>query len=309
MKIVVTGGAGFVGSHLVDRLLNEGHEVIVLDNLVTGSKTNLSHLSNTSGFELIEQDVSKGIPNLGNVDVFYHLASPASPIDFEPLAIEILQVGSLGTMNGLNFAREKKAHFILASTSETYGDPLVHPQNEEYLGNVNQIGVRGVYDEAKRFSEAVTMAYRRKHGVKTSIVRIFNTYGPRMRANDGRVIPNFISQALRGNPLTVYGDGQQTRSLCFVSDLVDGLHRFMRFEPKLPINLGNDHEMTILSLAEETIRLTGSKSSTTFQPLPEGDPKLRCPVLDRAREFLKWEPKVSLQDGLQETINYFKKIL
>lgn len=309
MKIIVTGGAGFVGSHLVDRLLAEGHHVVVLDNLLTGAEANLSHLAKESRLEFIRHDVSEGIPEVGDADVFYHMASPASPIDFIPLALEILKVGSLGTMHGLEYAKKHKAHFILASTSETYGDPLVHPQTEEYLGNVNQIGIRGVYDEAKRFSEATTMAYRRTHHVETSIVRIFNTYGPRMRANDGRVIPNFISQALKGTPLTVYGDGQQTRSLCYVSDLVDGLYRFSQKKPELPINLGNDREMTILALAQEIVRLTDSSSAIAYEPLPEGDPKLRCPVLTRAKQELGWEPKVLLKDGLKETIDYFRKIL
>ncbi|MFH1018729.1 MAG: UDP-glucuronic acid decarboxylase family protein [Pseudomonadota bacterium] len=305
-RYVVTGGAGFIGSHLVDRLLADGHRVVAVDDLSTGSRANVEHLSGESRFEFIETDVSKEFPDVGEADGVLHFASPASPVDFVPRAIEILKVGSYGTFNGLEYARRRSAWFFMASTSEIYGDPEVNPQPEEYLGNVNSIGVRSVYDEAKRFSEALTMAYHRTHNVPTSIVRIFNTYGPRMRADDGRVIPNFISQALKGRPLTLYGDGSQTRSLCYVSDLVDGLLRFVKQRPLPPINLGNDNEMPVKSLAETILRLTGSKSGIEHQPLPEGDPKLRCPSIRRAKELLGWVPKVPLDDGLRRTIAYFE---
>jgi dTDP-glucose 4,6-dehydratase len=304
-RYVVTGGAGFVGSHLVDRLLAEGHVVAAVDNLCTGSLENLSHLSGESRFQFHQTDVSEAFPDVGKVDGVLHLASPASPIDFKPLAVEILKVGSYGTLNGLEYARKHGAWFFMASTSEIYGDPQVHPQTESYLGNVSTIGIRSVYDEAKRFSEAMTMAFHRTHGLPTSIVRIFNTYGPRMRPNDGRVIPNFISQALAGEPITVYGDGTQTRSLCFVSDLVEGLFRFTERRPLPPVNLGNNREITMNQLAETIVRLTGSKSPIRYEPLPEGDPKLRCPDIRRAKDLLDWTPKVDLDDGLRRTIAYF----
>ena len=308
-RYIVTGGAGFIGSHLVDRLLSEGHHVVALDNLLTGDRKNIEHLQHESRFEFVEADVSEKFPDVGKVEGLFHMASPASPKDFIPLAIPILRVGSLGTMHCLEYIKEKSAWMLLASTSEVYGDPLVHPQREEYLGNVNPIGVRGVYDEAKRFAEALTMAYHRTHKIRTSIVRIFNTYGPRMRRNDGRVIPNFISQALKGEPLTLYGDGSQTRSLCYVGDLVEGLLRFSQFKPIEPINLGNDREMTVRELATTILQVTHSKSSLVEHPLPEGDPRQRCPDLTRAHKILQWSPVTPLEQGLQKAVDYFRKIL
>jgi dTDP-glucose 4,6-dehydratase len=308
-RVAVTGGAGFVGSHLVDRLLAEGHSVVAVDNLVTGSDSNLSHLKNESRFDIVEHDVSSSFPNIGKIDALYHMASPASPIDFIPLAIPILKVGSYGTFNALEYAKTHRAWFLMASTSEVYGDPEVHPQREDYLGNVNPIGIRGVYDEAKRFSESCVMAYRRTNNLETSIVRIFNTYGPRMRKNDGRVIPNFISQALQNEPVTIHGDGSQTRSLCYVSDLVEGLHRFMLKKPVEPINLGNDKEMTVRDIAGKIVKLTASKSKLVEKPLPEGDPKQRRPDIAKARKVLGWEPRVSVDEGLSKTIDFFKTLL
>jgi dTDP-glucose 4,6-dehydratase len=309
MRYVVTGGAGFLGSHLVDRLLGDGHRVCAVDNLVTGSSKNIEHLARESRFEFRSADVSRSMPELGPVDGVLHLASPASPIDFVPLAIPILEVGALGTRHALEYAKKAGAWFLMASTSEVYGDPEVHPQTEAYLGNVNPIGIRGVYDEGKRFAEALTMAYHRTHGLPVSIVRIFNTYGPRMRADDGRVIPNFISQALKGQPLTLNGGGGQTRSFCFVRDLVEGLARFASVKPVGPINLGNPSEMSMRSLAQVILRLTGSSSSLVETPLPEGDPRQRCPVIERARKILGWSPSTTLEDGLKETVDYFRRIL
>jgi dTDP-glucose 4,6-dehydratase len=306
-RFVVTGGAGFIGSHLVDRLLSLGHSVVAIDNLITGSLKNLEHLRSDRSFEFLEADVAERFPDVGRADGVYHLASPASPVDFVPKALAILRVGSLGTLNAIEFARGKGAWFFLASTSEIYGDPLVHPQREDYFGNVNPNGIRSCYDESKRFAEALTMAYRRTHGLKTSIVRIFNTYGPRMRPDDGRAIPNFCTQAIRGEPLTVYGDGSQTRSLCYVDDLVDGFIRCFDRKPLEPVNLGNPREMTMLELAEAVLRVSGSNSRIEFRELPEGDPKQRCPDIARARKILEWEPKTPLDRGLAATIEYFRK--
>jgi len=308
-RYVVTGGAGFLGSHLVDRLLTDGHEVVAIDNFLTGSAKNLEHLSKENRFEFIKADVSQEFPAAGSADGVFHLASPASPIDFVPLAIPILQVGSLGTFHTLDFAASKGAWFFMASTSEVYGDPKVHPQKESYLGNVNPIGIRGVYDESKRFSEAITMAYHRTKKVETSIVRIFNTYGPRMRKDDGRVIPNFISQALQGEPVTLYGKGEQTRSFCYVDDLIDGFIRFSKVKPTDPINLGNDQERSIRSVAEMILKMTESKSSLIEKPMPEGDPKQRCPDLTQAKSILSWKPTTTLEEGLTKTIDYFRAIL
>jgi len=304
---LITGGAGFIGSHLCERFLSEGDDVICMDNLLTGSADNIAHLFSDRRFTFIQQDVTTYIYVKGPLDAILHFASPASPIDYLELPIQTLKVGSLGTHKALGLAKEKNARFLLASTSECYGDPLVHPQNEEYWGNVNPIGPRGVYDEAKRFAEAITMAYHRTHGVATRIVRIFNTHGPRMRLNDGRVVPNFIAQALRGEPMTVYGDGSQTRSFCYVSDLVEGLVRLLRSDYDAgPVNLGNPMEVTILQFAERIKALTKSKSEIVYRPLPEDDPKVRQPDITRARKLLGWEPKVSLDDGLTKTIDYFR---
>src|SRR5215831_2629339 len=303
---VVTGGAGFLGSHLSDRLIAEGFRVIALDNLVTGSSDNIGHLAGNQDFKLVRHNVSEFVFIPGPVDYVFHFASPASPIDYLELPIPTLKVGALGTHNALGLAKEKNAVFVLASTSECYGDPLVHPQSEDYWGNVNPIGPRGVYDEAKRFAEAMTMAYHRYHGLNTKIVRIFNTYGPRMRLNDGRVVPAFISQALAGEPLTIYGDGSQTRSFCYVSDLVDGIIRLMESNVNDPVNIGNPQEMTIEEIARMIIKLTGSKSQIVYRPLPEDDPKVRQPDITRARTLLGWEPKVSLEEGLETTIAYFR---
>ena len=305
-RVLITGGAGFIGSHLCERFLAEGDDVICMDNLLTGSADNVAHLFSDRRFTFIQQDVTTYIYVKGPVDAILHFASPASPIDYLELPIQTLKVGSLGTQKALGLAKEKNARYLLASTSECYGDPLVHPQNEEYWGNVNPIGPRGVYDEAKRFAEAITMAYHRTHGVQTRIVRIFNTHGPRMRLNDGRVVPNFISQALRNEPMTVYGDGSQTRSFCYVSDLVEGLVRLLRCDYAGPVNLGNPMAVTILQFAERIKALTGSKSEIVFRPLPEDDPKVRQPDITRARKLLGWEPKVSLDEGLLKTIDYFR---
>lgn len=309
MRILVTGGAGFVGSHLCDRLLSDGHEVIAMDNLVTGSIDNISHLAGESRFQFVRHDVTQYIYVAGKLDAIMHLASPASPIDFTRIPIQILKVGSLGTHNALGLALGKGARFLLASTSEVYGDPQVHPQPESYWGHVNPIGVRGVYDEAKRFSEAITMAYHRIHGVDTRIIRIFNTYGPRMRLDDGRVVPNFIGQALRRQPITVYGDGSQTRSFCFVSDLVDGMVRLLRSEEVSPVNVGNPVETSILTFAETINRLTGNPAGIEFRPLPDDDPKQRRPDITRARDILGWSPTVELEVGLSRTIAYFEETL
>lgn len=306
---VVTGGAGFLGSHLSDRLLKEGHKVIVLDNLSTGNLANIEHLAGNPDFKFIKHNVTEYIYLPGKVDFIFHFASPASPIDYLEMPIQTLKVGSLGTHKALGLAKDKKARFLLASTSEVYGDPLEHPQKETYWGNVNPVGPRGVYDEAKRFAEAMVMAYHRFHGVDTKIVRIFNTYGPRMRPNDGRAIPAFVSQALANKPITVFGDGHQTRSFCYVSDLIDGIYRLATSKQTGPINIGNPTEMTLLEMAQEVIRLTRTRSKIVFKPLPEDDPKVRRPDIALAKKLLKWNPKVSLSKGLPATIDYFKKVL
>ncbi len=308
MRILITGGAGFLGSHLTDRFLAEGHEVIVLDNLITGNLANIAHHFGNERFQFIKHDVTNYIHVPGPLDVVMHFASPASPIDFDRIPIQILKVNSLGTHNALGLALNKGARFFLASTSEVYGDPLVHPQPETYWGNVNPIGIRGVYDESKRFAESITMAYHRVHGLETRIVRIFNTYGPRMRLNDGRVIPNFISQALRGEPLTIYGDGTQTRSFTFVRDEIEGFIRLLLSDEIHPVNIGNTRETTMLELAELVNQLTGNKAGVTFLPLPhQDDPKKRRPDITKARTILRWEPTVSLEEGLTETITWFRK--
>ena len=303
---VVTGGAGFLGSHLSDRLLAAGHRVIVLDNLLTGNPANIAHLAGNPNFEFIHHNVTTFIDLPGPVDYIFHFASPASPIDYLELPIQTLKVGSLGTLNCLGLAKTKQARFFLASTSECYGDPLQHPQTEEYWGNVNPIGPRGVYDEAKRFAEAVTMAYHRYHDVDTRIVRIFNTYGPRMRLRDGRVVPAFIGQALKGEPLTVFGAGQQTRSFCYCSDLIDGIYRLSQADYHEPVNLGNPTEFTILEFGKMVLQLTGSPSQIVYKPLPQDDPKQRRPDITKARKLLGWEPQVPLAEGLAKTIDYFR---
>jgi dTDP-glucose 4,6-dehydratase len=303
---VVTGGAGFLGSHLTDRLLAEGFRVIGVDNFITGNPANVGHLKGEPRYHLIEQDVTRYIDIPGDVDFVFHFASPASPIDYLELPIQTLKVGSLGTHNALGLAKAKKAGFLLASTSECYGDPLVHPQTEEYWGNVNPIGPRGVYDEAKRFAEAMTMAYHRYHQVDTRIVRIFNTYGPRMRLKDGRVVPAFIGEALKNEPISIFGNGSQTRSFCFVSDLIDGIYRLSQSNFHEPVNIGNPTELTIKEFAERIIRLTGSTSTLAFLPLPTDDPKQRRPDITRALQRLGWKPLVDLETGLRETIAWFK---
>ena len=307
---VVTGGAGFLGSHLIDRLLAEGHRVVAIDNLVTGNMANVGHLAGNKDFHFIKHNVSNFIflPE-EKIDYVFHFASPASPIDYLELPIPTLKVGALGTHNTLGLAKDKKATFILASTSECYGDPLVHPQKEDYWGNVNPIGPRGVYDEAKRFAEAMTMAYHRYHKVDTRIVRIFNTYGPRMRLRDGRVVPAFIGQALAGKPLTVFGDGSQTRSFCYVSDLIDGIFKLAMSDYHEPVNVGNPREMTIKQFAEEIIRITGARSTIDYKPLPEDDPKVRQPDISRAKKVLGWEPKIQFEAGIKKTIEYFRNAL
>lgn len=309
MRIVVTGAAGFLGSHLTDRLLQAGHEVVGLDNLITGSLDNLEHLDGDGAFTFVKHDVSTYIDIDGPVEAVLHFASPASPIDYLELPIQTLKVGSLGTHNSLGLAKAKGARFFLASTSEVYGDPQVHPQPESYWGHVNPIGPRGVYDEAKRFAEAITMAYHRYHGLDTRIVRIFNTYGPRMRAHDGRVVSNFIVQALKGEAITIYGDGTQTRSFCYVDDEIEGIVRLFERGDAEPTNVGNPHEFTVRELADIVLRLTGSSSELVLQPLPTDDPKVRQPDIGKARRQLGWEPTVSLEDGLQRTIEYFRKVL
>ena len=306
-RALVTGGAGFLGSHLCGRLLGEGMEVVCMDNLITGSLDNIEEYFGRDGFTFVNHDVTNFIHVPGELDYILHFASPASPIDYLKLPIQTLKVGSLGTHKALGLAKSKGARFLLASTSETYGDPLVHPQPESYWGNVNPVGPRGVYDEAKRFAEAITMAYNRHHGVETRIVRIFNTYGPRMRAGDGRVVPTFICQALAGEPLTAFGDGSQTRSFCFMNDLIEGIFRLLKSDYVEPVNIGNPAEMTVLQFAEEIIRITGSSSDVVFVPLPEDDPKVRQPDITLARKLLKWEPKVALAEGLAETIKFFAK--
>jgi dTDP-glucose 4,6-dehydratase len=303
---VVTGGAGFLGSHLVDLLLAKGHRVIAIDNFVTGSVENIEHLGGNPGFKFIQQDVTEFIFLHEPVDYVWHFASPASPVDYLELPIQTLKVGSLGTHKALGLAKYKKARFLLASTSEIYGDPLVHPQTEEYWGNVNPIGPRGCYDESKRFAEALTIAYHNEHGIQTRIARIFNTYGPRMRLQDGRVVPSFLSQALKNKPLTVFGTGAQTRSFCYCSDLIEGIYRLMMSAHCEPVNLGNPREMTVLEFAREIIRLTGARSRIVFKPLPQDDPKQRRPDIGRASAWLKWRPKVPLTQGLEQTIAWFK---
>jgi dTDP-glucose 4,6-dehydratase len=304
---VVTGGAGFLGSHLVDLLISKGHRVIAMDNLITGSIENIAHLAGNENFRFIKQDVTEFIFIDEPVDYVWHFASPASPVDYLELPIQTLKVGSLGTHKALGLARYKGARFLLASTSEVYGDPLVHPQREDYWGNVNPIGLRGCYDEAKRFAEAMTMAYHREHRLQTRIARIFNTYGPRMRMNDGRVVPSFISQALRNKPITIHGDGSQTRSFCYVSDLIEGIYRLMMSDETLPVNIGNPCEITVLDFATEIIRLTGSRSQIVFKPPFPDDPKQRRPDISKAKRILKWEPKVPLYEGLAKTIDFFKQ--
>lgn len=307
MRILVTGGAGFIGSHLCDRLLEKGHSVIALDNLLTGSTDNISHLAGQSNFKFINHDVTEYIYIPGNIDFIFHMASPASPIDYLMYPIQTLKVGALGTHKALGLAREKNAGILLASTSEVYGDPLVHPQPESYWGNVNPIGPRGVYDEAKRFAEAMVFAYHRTHGVDTRIARIFNTYGPRNRPDDGRVVPSFICQAIKGEDLTIFGDGAQTRSFCFVTDTVNGLIALMESGYHEPVNIGNPIEMTVKEFALEVIRIAESSSSLTNQDLPVDDPKVRKPDITTARRILNWNPEVLLEDGLKKTIDYFRK--
>ncbi len=310
MRVLVTGGAGFIGSHLSDRLIADGHTVLCIDNFITGSASNIAHLRANPAFQLIEHDISKPIEPDGAIDLIFHFASPASPIDYLKLPIQTLKVGSLGTLNALGIAKAKRAKFFLASTSEVYGDPKVHPQVETYWGHVNPVGPRGVYDEAKRFAEAMTMAYHRHHDIDTRIVRIFNTYGPRMRVEDGRAIPAFISQVLQGEPLTAFGDGSQTRSFCYVDDLVEGIVRLARSGYHDPVNLGNPEEHTILQLAERIIALTQSKSKVVFRPLPQDDPKQLCPDISVAKKKLNgWAPKTPLPDGLRKTIEWFRVAL
>ena len=305
-RAVVTGGAGFIGSHLCERLLADGCQVIAMDNLITGALSNIEHLFGNPDFVFHQQDVTNFIHVPGRLDYLLHFASPASPIDYLELPIQTLKVGALGTHKALGLAKAKGARFLLASTSEVYGDPLVHPQREDYWGNVNPVGPRGVYDEAKRFAEAMTMAYHRFHGLDTRIIRIFNTYGPRMRLRDGRALPAFMSQALRGEPLTVFGDGSQTRSFCYVDDLVEGIWRLLNSEEHLPVNIGNPAEMTILQFAHAVLEATGSKSGIEFRPLPVDDPKVRQPDISKARRLLGWEPKVALKDGLARTLDHFR---
>ena len=303
---LITGGAGFIGSHLCDRLIAEGFRVICMDNFITGSINNIKHLRRDKNFKLIKHDISKPIYIRGGIDYVLHFASLASPVDYLNYPIQTLKVGSLGTHNTLGLAKEKKAKFMLASTSEVYGDPHMHPQKESYWGNVNPVGVRGCYDESKRFAEAITMAYHRVHKVDTRIVRIFNTYGPRMREKDGRVVPNFIYQALRNKPLTVYGDGSQSRSFCYIDDLVNGIYRLMKSSFNQPMNLGNPKEFTILELAKIVVRLVNGKSKIIYKTLPQDDPKQRQPDISKAKNILKWTPKVQLKEGLNDTINWFR---
>ncbi|MBM3321183.1 MAG: SDR family oxidoreductase [Candidatus Eisenbacteria bacterium] len=308
MRALVTGGAGFLGSHLCDLLIREGHEVVAMDNFITGNPDNFQHLIGNPSFRFVQHDVTEFIYVAGSLDAVIHFASPASPIDYLELPIQTLKVGALGTHKALGLAKAKGARFLLASSSEVYGDPLVHPQEESYWGNVNPIGPRGVYDEAKRFGEALAMAYHRTHGVETRIARIFNTFGPRMRARDGRVVPTFIVQALNHEPLTVFGDGTQTRSFCYVSDLVDGIYRLLLSDETHPVNLGNPAEMTIARFAEEILEITGSSSRIEYRDLPQDDPKVRQPDIRRARTILGWEPKVGLREGLERTIDHFRNL-
>lgn len=307
MRTLITGGAGFIGSHLCERFLRDGHEVICVDNLITGRLQNIDHLRDNPGFTFIAHDVSQPLHVDGPIDNVLHFASPASPIDYLKYPIQTLKVGSLGTHNMLGLAKAKRSRFLLASTSEVYGDPEQHPQREDYWGHVNCVGVRGCYDEAKRFSEAIVMAYHRTHGIDTRIVRIFNTYGERMRLDDGRVLPNFMGQALRGEPLTVYGDGSQTRSFCYVSDLVEGICRLLQVDFHEPVNLGNPDEVTILQFAEEIRDLVGASCRIEFRPLPQDDPKVRRPDITRARELLQWEPRVPRAEGLRRTLEHFRR--
>jgi dTDP-glucose 4,6-dehydratase len=306
---VVTGGAGFLGSHICDRLINEGFIVICIDNLLTGSTNNISHLFGNDNFLFKKHDVTNFIHLAGRVDYILHFASPASPIDYLKYPIQTLKVGSLGTHKALGLAKEKKARFLLASSSEVYGDPITHPQNEDYWGNVNPIGPRGVYDEAKRFAEAITMAYHRFHGIETRIARIFNTYGPRMRFDDGRALPAFVGQALRGENITVFGDGAQTRSFCFVSDLVDGIFKLLMSNETNPVNIGNPEEITMKEFAEEVINITGTKSKIVYCPLPEDDPQVRQPDIEKAKTLLGWNPKIHRSEGLMITLKYFNNFL
>ncbi len=308
MRIVITGAAGFLGSHLVDYFINRGDEVIGIDNLITGNLENIDHIKDGDKFVFYKYDVTNFIYITGKVDYVLHFASPASPVDYLKYPIQTLKVGAMGTHNALGLAKAKGAKFLLASTSEVYGDPLINPQVEEYWGNVNPIGVRGVYDESKRYAESLTMAYHRYHKLDTRIVRIFNTYGPRMRPYDGRVIPNFINQALENKPLTVYGDGTQTRSFCYVSDLIEGIARLMEVDYHLPVNIGNPNEIKIIDFAKKIIEITGSNSSIEYKPLPQDDPKRRRPNIDLAKQLLGWGPKVSLEEGLKKTIDYFKRL-
>src|SRR5919199_5908890 len=307
-RVLITGGAGFLGSHLCDRFIKEGYHVIAMDNLITGDIRNIEHLFHLPNFEFYHHDVSKFIHVPGELDYILHFASPASPIDYLKIPIQTLKVGSLGIHNCLGLARVKKARVLIASTSEVYGDPTVHPQNEEYWGNVNPVGPRGVYDEAKRFQEAMTMAYHTYHGLETRIVRIFNTYGPRMRLNDGRALPAFIGQALRGEDLTVFGDGSQTRSFCYVDDLVEGIYRLLLSDYHLPVNIGNPDEISLKDFAEEVLKLTGSSVKIVYKPLPADDPKQRKPDITKAKALLDWEPKVSRAEGLKKTYEYFQSL-
>ncbi len=305
-RVLITGGAGFLGSHLCDRFIKEGYHVIAMDNLITGNLENIEHLFKLQDFEFYHHDVSKFVHVPGELDYILHFASPASPIDYLKIPIQTLKVGSLGTHNLLGLAKAKGARMLIASTSEVYGDPLVHPQNEDYWGNVNPVGPRGCYDEAKRFQEAMTMAYHMHHGLETRIVRIFNTYGPRMRLDDGRVLPAFLSQALRGEPLSIFGDGSQTRSFCYVDDLVEGIYRLLLSDYALPVNVGNPSEITIKEFAEEICKLTGVELKVEYQPLPQDDPQKRQPDITRAKDILGWEPKVDRAEGLKRTLEYFK---
>ena len=307
-RVLITGAAGFLGSHLCDRFIKEGYHVIAMDNLITGNLKNIEHLNKLEQFEFFHYDVTKFIDIPGHLDYILHFASPASPIDYLKIPIQTLKVGALGTHNCLGLAKEKKARILVASTSEVYGDPLVHPQTEEYWGNVNPVGPRGVYDEAKRYMESITMAYHNVHGLETRIVRIFNTYGPRMRLNDGRALPAFIGQALRGEDLTVFGDGSQTRSFCYVDDMIEGIYRLLLSDYHLPVNLGNPDEISLLDFAKEILELTGGKVKIIFKPLPEDDPKQREPDITKAKKILGWEPKVSRKEGLKITYKYFKSL-
>jgi len=307
-RVLITGAAGFLGSHLCDRFINDGYDVVGMDNLITGDLRNIEHLMKLKEFEFYHHDVSRFVHVPGRIDYILHFASPASPIDYLKIPIQTLKVGSLGTHNLLGFARVKNARILVASTSEVYGDPTVHPQREDYWGNVNPIGPRGVYDEAKRFQEAITMAYHTYHGLETRIIRIFNTYGPRMRLNDGRVLPAFIGQALRGEDLTVFGDGTQTRSFCYVDDLVEGIYRLLMSDYAFPVNIGNPQEITIKDFGDEIIKLTGTKQKLVLKPLPQDDPKQRQPDITKARELLNWEPKIDRAEGLRRTYEYFKSL-